>query len=104
MTLIVIIFYLIIWAFGLYLVWRAYQLGIKKNLKYAKSWNRVLYKHHKFIQKLAITDLVTGCAIILFAITIPLLQIKFHAWPLFIGGLGLIRQSMLLIFTSKNDA
>lgn len=99
-----IIFYLVIWAVGVYLVWKAYQLGIKKDLRHAKKLNGVPYRHpHRFMRTIALTDLLIGLAVILFAIAIPLLKIKFQTWGSFVGGAGLIRLSILMGLASKDE-
>ncbi|MBS0330868.1 MAG: hypothetical protein JSR30_13520 [Proteobacteria bacterium] len=88
----------------MYLVWKAYRLGIKKDLRYAKKLNGVPYRHpHGLIRKIAITDLAIGLAFILFAIAIPLLKIKFETWKLFVGGLVLIRLSILMGLARKDE-
>lgn len=99
-----LIFYLLVWAIGAYLIWKAYQLGIKKNLKHAKKLNGIPYKNpQRFIQTIAITDFVIGLAIIVFAIAIPLLKVNFHIWGSFLGGMGLIRLSILMGFAKKDE-
>ena len=90
MIWVVIIFYLLVWTAGVYLIWKAYRLGIRKDLRHAKKLNGVTYKHpHRFIRKLAIIDLAIGLAVIVFAIAIPLLKIKFQTWGAFVGGVWL---------------
>ncbi|MHB0973802.1 MAG: hypothetical protein ACYC0P_06120 [Thiobacillus sp.] len=103
MIWVVIIFYLLVWTAGVYLIWKAYRLGIRKDLRHAKKLNGVTYKHpHRFIRKLAIIDLAIGLAVIVFAIAIPLLKIKFQTWGAFVGGFGLIRQGILMGLARKD--
>lgn len=99
-----LICYLSVCAMGAYLIWKAYQLGIKKNFRHAKKLNGAPYKNpQRFVQKIAITDFVVGLAIILFAISIPLLKVNFETWGSFIGGVGLIRMSILMGFAKKDE-
>ena len=98
-----IICYLAVWVAGVYLVWKAYCLGIKKDLRYAKKLNGVPYKHpHIIFRKMAMTDLAIGFAFILFAIAVPLLKIKFQTWGAFVGGFSLIRQGILMELARKD--
>lgn len=97
-------FYLLIWATGGYLIWKAYHLGIKNNLKYAKKPNGQPYKNPKMVvRKIALADLSAGLSIILFAMAIPLLGLKFQTWASFIGGVGLIRLSITMGLVRKDE-
>lgn len=89
--------YLLIWMLGGYLIWKAYRLGIKNDLKYAKKPNGKPYKNpQKVIRKIALADLATGLTLILFAIAVPLFGLKFPTLGSFIGGIGLIRLSITM--------
>ena len=91
-TIIVICLYLLIWAFGAYFLWKAYRVGIKNDLRYVKGPYGHLLKHQqKHAKSFAVTELVTGLAIISFAVAIPLLTIEMRAWGSFFLVIGMTR-------------
>lgn len=79
-----IVVYLLIWMGGGYLLWFAYIFGVRRNLeKIITSDGRPFKQPQKYLNKFAITNLVSGCALLLIAIAIPVMKIDFQKW----GGL-----------------
>lgn len=96
--------YLFLWGMGGYLIRHSYRLGIKKEITLLKKSNGQLFNNpHKFIRSIAIVNLLTGLAICLLAIAIPIFKIKLASWAPLILVISSFKQIVFSRF-EKTDA
>jgi hypothetical protein len=101
---IVLVFYVSIWAIGGYFIWKAYQLGLKKNFKYATGpWRGKLKNPAMHLKHLAVIELFTGISILAFAVAIPLLKIELRVWGPVFTIIGMTRLSRQLKIARQNE-
>lgn len=99
----VVSIYIVLWVAGAYLIWQAYRIGIKKDLAKIKELNEQAFNDpQKFLLPTALTELLAGLAIWLFAIAILIFRIKFSAWPPFIVAIGGLRKLAYARFNKKD--
>lgn len=95
--------YFLLWGIGGHLIWKAYRIGIKKEISLVKKSNGELFTNpHQFIRPIATINLITGLSIWLLAIAIPIFKIKLAAWAPFIVVISSLKQLVSGKF-EKND-
>ncbi|MDP1862488.1 MAG: hypothetical protein Q8K52_01105 [Thiobacillus sp.] len=100
---IALIAYLSIWVIGGYFIWKAYRLGMKRDLKFATGpWQGKLKNPAKYIKRIAVIELITGSSILIFALAIPLFKIEMKAWGPFFLVIGMTRLSQQLKLARQN--
>jgi len=91
--------YILVWATGGYLVWRAYRILIKNDITKVKKHNGLVINHpQKFSRSFAVSDLLFGLSIWIFAIAILAFKIDLAIWGAFfviISGLRIVVVEML---------
>ena len=91
--------YIFVWAVGGYFVWRAYRIFIKNDItKVNKQNGRVINNIQKFSRNFAVSDLLIGLSIWIFAIAILIFKIKLAMWGSFfviVSGLRYFAITML---------
>lgn len=91
--------YIMVWATGGYLVWRAYRILIKNDITKVKKQNGLVINNpQKFSRSFAVSDLFFGLSIWIFAIAILAFKIKLAMWASFfvlISGLRYFAITML---------
>lgn len=102
---ILLCFYILMWALGIHFLWKAYRLGIKNDLQYAKGPNgKSIKNRQKLAKKIAVTEMFAGFSIITLAVAIPLLTIKIQLWAPFVFVIGAFRLSRLLSILRQDEA
>ena len=82
----VMFFYLLIWVGGIYLLWLAYRIGVCKESARIKRRNGESYKlPSNYLHKFSILNLISGIAVLLIAIGIPLLRMDIKIWGILLG-------------------
>jgi hypothetical protein len=96
--------YAAIWVVAAYFLWRAYRVGVKNDLRLIKGFNGQPLKNRKGLARpFAITELLTGTAIVLFLLAVPIFALPMRIWPAFILVIGTTRQLQLLKFSRQNE-
>jgi hypothetical protein len=96
--------YIAIWGVAGFFIWRAYRVGVKKDLRLIKGLNGQALPNRQLIARhFAFTELLTGIAIIMFLIAIPIFAIPMRIWPAFILVIGTTRQLRILKFARQNE-
>lgn len=95
--------YLALWLIAGYFLWRAYRVGIKNDLRLIKNWGGKHLPHRRRIARsYAMTELLTGVALVTLSIAIPLLALPMKIWPSIILIIGSSRQLQLMKY-SRGD-
>jgi|GEM_PF-5861135 len=98
-----LLFYLLIWFGGIYFIWLAYQFGIRRNTDRIKKRNGEPFNHPKdILNSFALVNLLSGCAVLLIALMIPLLKIDIKSWGALLAGVLVIR-NLAIGFFEKSD-
>ncbi|ACT47677.1 hypothetical protein [Methylotenera mobilis] len=96
--------YLAIFGMAGYFLWRAYRVGVKKEFRLIKKLNgQSLNNRQRIVLAFAIMELLTGIALILFLIAVPMFAIPMRIWPAFIVVIGTTRQLRILKFVQQNE-
>ena len=97
--------YLALCGVGIYLIWLAYRLGIRKELALVKKANGQPFNNpHTYIDAVAIVNLVTGLLILFLAIAIPIFKIKLALWAPIIFVASSCKQLIMGRFEKKDAA
>lgn len=98
-----IFIYFFIWLGGLYLLWLAYQLGVRKNIGRVKKSNGEPFNNtNKMTKNYAILNLLSGCAVVLMAMFIPLLKMEIKSWGTLLL-LVLLSRKLAIGYFEKSD-
>ena len=97
--------YLGMWLIAGYFFWRAYRIGIKKDLRLVKdARGKCLPNRRGLAKPYAITELLTAISVAALLTAIPLLAIPMKIWPAFMLVIGTSRQLQLLKFSRNNGS
>lgn len=96
--------YVAVWGVAAYSLWRAYRVGVKKDLRLIKGLNGLPLRNRQLIARpFAIMELLAGIALILFLVAVPMFTIPMRVWPGFIVIIGATRQLRILKFARQNE-
>jgi hypothetical protein len=96
--------YLGMWAVAAYFLWRAFRVGIKNDLRFIKGVDGQPLRHRKNLTRpFALTELLTGIAVIIFLLAIPIFALPMRIWPAFILVIATTRQLQLIKFSRRNE-
>ena len=97
--------YFLFWIGGGYMLWSAYQVGIRKDTSKMKKSNGELFTNpQRFMSSIAITNLLCGLALWLIALAIPVFKIGLAHWAPLIVVIGGARQLLTLVYEKADGA
>ena len=97
--------YLLLWIGGGYLLWSAYLVGIRKDTGKMNKSNGVPFKNpQRFMNAVAMTNLLCGLALWMVAIAIPVFKIGLANWAPMVVGIGVARQFLSLKYEKADNA
>ena len=96
--------YLAIWCVAGYFLWRAYRVWVKKDFCSIKITNgEPLENPHLIARPFAIMELLTGIALMLLLIAVPIFAIPISIWPAFLVIIGTTRHQRIIKFAKQNE-